>query len=64
MLIKSTGERGVLERFVKNGGAFIRIPSLNDWPFPKWEMVSPQDLKRTRSPSKPKPQLPTEEALL
>lgn len=64
MLIKGTGERGVLERFVKSGEAFVRIPSKTDWPFPNWEMVSPQELKRTRSPSKPKPQLIAEEALL
>lgn len=64
VLVKNTGDCGVLERFLSDGKAFVRIPSKTDWPFPKWEIVSPQELKRTRSPSKPKPQLTTEEALL
>ena len=63
VLIKGTGECGVLERFVKTGEAFIRIPSKTDWPFPKWELIDPKNIKRTRAPAKPKEQLTTEEAL-
>jgi hypothetical protein len=64
--VLGTGEKGVAERFLEGDKVFVRIPSPNDWPFPRWEMLDKADLKRTRSPSlkKPKPEVKFEEALL
>lgn len=62
--IKTTGDIGVVERFLKDGNVFVRVPSLTDWPFPKWEAVPLSDLKKARRPKPPKIEPVYEEALI
>jgi hypothetical protein len=62
--VTNTKEIGVIERFLKDGHVFVRIPSKTNWPFPKWETARLQDLRKTRQPKPPKVEHNFEEALL
>lgn len=62
--IKTTTDVGVVERILKDGNVFVRIPSQNSWPFPKWETARLDDLRKTRQPKPPKVEHQFEEALL
>ena len=62
--IKTTGNVGVVERFLKDGNVFVRIPTKTNWPFPKWETTRLDDLRKTRQPKPPKVDHNFEEALL
>ena len=44
------GKIGVFERLTKSGEAFVRIPSLTNWPFPEWELVDAQHLEKCKMP--------------
>ena len=62
--VTSIKEVGVVERFLKDGNVFVRIPSKTNWPFPQWETAKIDDLRKTRQPKPPKPEQTFEEALL
>ena len=62
--VVSTKEIGVVERFLKDGHVFVRIPSKTSWPFPKWETAKVGGLRKTRQPKPPKTEHTFEEALL
>ena len=62
--IKTTGDIGVVEKIKVDGVVFVRVPSLTDWPFPKWEATTVANLKKARRVKPPKPQPVYEEALL
>ena len=60
-----SGEIGIVERRLDGGERlWIRIPSVTDWPFPRWVHIVSEKVKRIRPPKPPEPELPTEEALL
>jgi hypothetical protein len=61
--VDETRQFGVIEKIMPSGEYLVRIPSLNDWPFPKWDVFKPEAVTKARMPKKPKPPLPTEEAL-
>ena len=64
-VVLKTGEKGVVERTMDNGERlWVRIPSLTDWPWPRWVHVPTEKAKRILPPKPPKPEITTEEALL
>jgi hypothetical protein len=62
--VKTTGDVGVAERFFPEGKVFVRIPTKTNWPFPKWETVHVNDLRKAREPKPPKTEHEYEDALL
>lgn len=44
------GSVGVIEKFTQDGSAYVRVPSLDGYPFPKWVLANVADLKKTRRP--------------
>jgi hypothetical protein len=62
--VTSIKEVGVVERFLKDGHVFVRIPSKTNWPFPKWETARVADLRKTRQPKPLASEQTFEEALL
>lgn len=65
VLIQATGEKGVVEKMMDQGERlWVRVPSLNEWPFPRWVHISYEKTKRIRPPKPPKPEINTEDALL
>lgn len=64
-VVLKTGEKGIVERTMDNGERlWVRIPSLTDWPWPRWVHVPTEKAKRIHPPKPPKPEITTEEALL
>lgn len=57
-------EKGIVENVMDDGERlWVRIPSMTDWPFPRWAHVPSVKAKRIRPPKPPKPEVTTEEAL-
>lgn len=64
-VVLKTGEKGIVERTMDNGERlWVRIPSLTDWPWPRWVHVPTDKAKRIRPPKPPKLEITMEEALL
>ena len=64
-VVLKTGEKGIVERTMDNGEhLWVRIPSLTDWPWPRWVHVPTDKAKRIRPPKSPKLEITMEEALL
>lgn len=63
--IQQTEEIGVVERAMDGGErVWVRIPSVTDWPWPRWAHLPADKVKRVRPPKPPKPEITTEKALL
>jgi len=65
VLILGTWEKGIIENVMDNGERLlVRIPSMTDWPWPRWVHVHYFKVKRVRPPKPPKIEVDTTEALL
>ncbi len=45
VIIISTGEIGYVERQTRSKQILVRIPELNEWPFPRYKFVPIGDIK-------------------
>jgi len=65
VLVLGTQEKGVVENVMDNGERlWVRIPSMTDWPWPRWVHIPYSKAKRVRPPKPPKIEVDTTEALL
>ena len=65
VIIQNTKDIGIVERTMDDGERlWVRIPSLTDWPWPRWVHVPTDKAKRIRPPKSPKLEITMEEALL
>lgn len=59
VVVKATGEIGIVERTLGDGRLLIMVPRSDGWPFPKWVSAVPKEVRRL-----PKPEPEHEKALL
>ena len=57
-----SGETGVVEQCLDGGERlWIRIPSITDWPFPRWVHIVSEKVTRISTPQSPDSKPPVEE---
>ena len=55
VLIQATEEKGIVETVMDDGERLlVRVPSLTDWPFPRWVHVPSDKVRRIRPKNPPK----------
>ena len=65
VVLLENGETGVVEKLLDDGERlWVRLPSKDNWPFPRHVHVPTEKVKRIKPPKPPAPEIVTEEALL
>ncbi len=61
--LMGSGDIGIVEKCMDGGERlWVRIPSTDDWPFPRWAHALSEKVKRIRPPKFTQPEINTEEA--